>query len=92
MLLKKPLSAKGVIFLDQTQLENENKVLKEKVEKLSKDLANFLARTKNLDKLIGVLKSFYDGTSLCFNKNPNKVFQKPNKVRKGERKYSNYNN
>lgn len=59
MLLKKPLSAKGVIFLDQTQLENENKVLKEKVEKLSKDLANFVEGTKNIDKTIGVHKRFF---------------------------------
>lgn len=59
MLLKKPLSAKGVIFLDQTQLENENKVLKEKVEKLSEDLANFVEGTKNIDKTIGVHKRFF---------------------------------
>ena len=56
--------------------------MKEKVEKLSKDLINFVTGTKSLDKLIGVKKSFYDITSLGFNKNPKKVFQKPNKVRR----------
>lgn len=43
-----------VISFDQTKLENENKVLKENVEKLSKYLANFVAGTTNLDKLVGV--------------------------------------
>jgi len=41
-----------VISFDQTKLENENKVLKEKFEKLSKDLAK---GTSNFDKLIGIL-------------------------------------
>ena len=72
------------------QLENENKVLIEKFEKLSKDLANFVDGTKNLDKLIRVQKSFYDRTSLGLYKNPKKVFQKPKKNTKAKRKCSNY--
>lgn len=47
-------TTKRIISFDQTKLENENKVLKENVEKLSKYLANFVAGTTNLDKLVGV--------------------------------------
>jgi len=49
--------------------------LKEKIEKLSKDLANFVARTNNLDKLIGVQRSFYDRIGLGFNMNPKRFFK-----------------
>jgi len=40
---------------------------KKKIDKLSKDLANSVAGTKNLDKLIGIQKSFYGRTGLGFN-------------------------
>lgn len=39
--LRRKTTTKGVISFYQTQLENQNKVLKEKVNKLSKDLTNF---------------------------------------------------
>ncbi|KAL5194087.1 hypothetical protein HKD37_20G056216 [Glycine soja] len=69
----------------------ENKVLKEKVEKLPKDLANFVDGTKNLDKLIGVQRSFYYRIGISFNMNPNKVFQRPNKYKIAKIKCSNCN-
>lgn len=64
---------------------------KEKFEKLLTNLANFVAGTNNLDKLIGVQRSFYDRAGLGFNNNPKKVFQKPKKNRKAERKCYNCN-
>lgn len=82
---------KWVISFNQTQLEKENKVLKEKVEKLPKDLANFVDGTKNLDKLIGVQRSFYYRIGISFNMNPNKVFQRPNKYKIAKIKCSNCN-
>ena len=89
--LRTKTTTKGLISFDQTQLENENKFFKEKVEKLSKDLTNFVAETKNLDKHIVVQRSLYDKASLGFINNTKKVFQKPNKVRKARRKCSNCN-
>ncbi|KAG4982402.1 hypothetical protein JHK87_027151 [Glycine soja] len=82
---------KGVISFDQTQLENTNKASKEKVETLSNDLANFVTRTSNLDKLIGVQKSFFDKTGLGFNQNHRKVFQKPVRNKTTKRKCFNCN-
>ena len=46
---------------------SQKKVLKEKVQKLSKDLANYVAGTKNLDKFIRIQKGFGDKTGLGFN-------------------------
>jgi len=89
--LRRETITKGVISFDQTQLENTNKASKEKVETLSNDLANFVTRTSNLDKLIGVQKSFFDKTGLGFNQNHRKVFQKPVRNKTTKRKCFNCN-
>lgn len=57
--------------------------MKEKFEKLSKYLANFVAGTSNLDKLIRK-HNFYERAGLGFNKNPIKKFQKPYRNKKAK--------
>lgn len=72
--LRRETTTKEVISFEKTQHENENKILKEKFEKILKDLTNFMVGENNLDKLVGVQSNLYDRDGLGFNKNPKRVF------------------
>lgn len=58
--------------LDHIQIVNENHSLKEKVNELTQDIANFVIEMKNLDKLLGPQKGVFDKVGFGYRRHQNK--------------------
>ena len=74
------LKSKLVVFENKestsSDLEAENKILHEKDESLSKDLANFVQGKDNLDKLLSQQRCSFNKTSLGYEENEQNKYYK----------------